>query len=42
VFQTDTHPQAENSRSFFEATQIAEGDARIFGVMIESHLKAGR
>jgi 3-deoxy-7-phosphoheptulonate synthase len=24
------------------ATQIAEGDARIFGVMIESHLKAGR
>ena len=24
------------------ASQIAEGDARIFGVMIESHLKAGR
>jgi 3-deoxy-7-phosphoheptulonate synthase len=24
------------------ASQIADGDARIFGVMIESHLKAGR
>jgi 3-deoxy-7-phosphoheptulonate synthase len=24
------------------SAQIAEGDARIFGVMIESHLKAGR
>ena len=24
------------------ANQIADGDARIFGVMIESHLKAGR
>jgi 3-deoxy-7-phosphoheptulonate synthase len=24
------------------STQIADGDTRIFGVMIESHLKAGR
>ncbi|MBM4298400.1 MAG: 3-deoxy-7-phosphoheptulonate synthase, partial [Deltaproteobacteria bacterium] len=24
------------------AKQIAEGDARIFGIMVESHLKAGR
>ena len=24
------------------ASQIADGDSRIFGVMIESHLKAGR
>ncbi len=24
------------------ATQIADGDERIFGVMVESHLKAGR
>ncbi|HEX2930284.1 MAG TPA: hypothetical protein VHV54_11250, partial [Candidatus Binatia bacterium] len=24
------------------ATQIAAGDARIFGIMLESHLKAGR
>ena len=26
----------------FSMQQIADGDSRIFGVMIESHLKAGR
>ena len=43
MFQTDTHLPTKNfSNRFFEAAQIADGDARIFGVMIESHLKAGR
>ena len=43
MFQTDTHLRTKNfPHRFFEAAQIADGDARIFGVMIESHLKAGR
>ena len=36
----DTQRQVHVGRSV--ATQIADGDERIFGVMVESHLKAGR
>jgi 3-deoxy-7-phosphoheptulonate synthase len=36
----DPQTQVEVGREV--ATQIADGDGRIFGVMVESHLKAGR
>ncbi len=36
------HSRTKNFSHILETTQIADGDARIFGVMIESHLKAGR
>ena len=45
VIVSDGHPSHALKtfrKRFFEAAQIADGDARIFGVMIESHLKAGR
>lgn len=35
-------PQKQVQVGYQVAAQIAEGDGRIFGVMIESHLKAGR
>ena len=36
----DAQRQVEVGREV--ATQVAEGDGRIFGIMVESHLKAGR
>jgi 3-deoxy-7-phosphoheptulonate synthase len=35
-------PEKQVEVGYQVATQIANGDTRIFGVMIESHLKGGR
>jgi len=35
-------PKAAQAWSGLGACQLAAGDKRIFGVMVESHLKAGR